>query len=257
MTQAFSYYEDLSIRENLDFVARIYGVPDRRGAVARSLERLGLQHRSGQLAGELSGGWKQRLALAASLIHRPQPASPRRADGRGRPQGPPGILGRDPPPLGGGDHGPRHDALHGRGGALPPDRLPRLREPAGQGHRGRGHRSRGAHHLGGDRAGPAGAGRALRGRPGVEQVVPFGNTLHVSGRDAAALEAAIAGFRGAGSRMETHPVRPGGRLHRPDGRGEGQLCLRPRPRAASPSPGSGPWCSRSSSRCGGTGSRSR
>ena len=72
MTQRFSYYEDLSIRENLDFIARIYAVPDRRQAVARSLDRLGLANRSHQLAGELSGGWKQRLALAACLIHEPQ-----------------------------------------------------------------------------------------------------------------------------------------------------------------------------------------
>ena len=72
MTQRFSYYEDLSIRENLDFIARIYGLPDRQAAVRQSLERLGLQNRSSQLAGELSGGWKQRLALAACLIHRPR-----------------------------------------------------------------------------------------------------------------------------------------------------------------------------------------
>jgi ABC-2 type transport system ATP-binding protein len=71
MTQRFSFYEDLSIRENLDFVARIYGIADRRGAVDRSLERLGMRERSRQLAGELSGGWKQRLALAACLIHTP------------------------------------------------------------------------------------------------------------------------------------------------------------------------------------------
>jgi ABC-2 type transport system ATP-binding protein len=72
MTQRFSYYEDLSIRENLDFIARIYGIPDRDLAVKRSLERLGLEARSAQLAGELSGGWKQRLALAACLIHKPR-----------------------------------------------------------------------------------------------------------------------------------------------------------------------------------------
>ena len=72
MTQRFSYYEDLSIRENLDFIARVYDVPNRLAAVEQSLERLGLQHRSAQLAGQLSGGWKQRLALAACLIHSPQ-----------------------------------------------------------------------------------------------------------------------------------------------------------------------------------------
>src|SRR3954467_10901964 len=55
MTQKFSYYEDLSIQENLDFTARVYDVPDRAGAVQRSLERLGLANRSRQLAGQLSG----------------------------------------------------------------------------------------------------------------------------------------------------------------------------------------------------------
>ncbi len=72
MTQRFSYYEDLSLRENLDFIARIYDVPDRAAAVQRSLDRLGLQGRRHQLAGQLSGGWKQRLALAACLLHTPQ-----------------------------------------------------------------------------------------------------------------------------------------------------------------------------------------
>jgi ABC-2 type transport system ATP-binding protein len=72
MTQRFSYYEDLSIRENLDFVARVYDVPNRRQAVEDSLERLGLGGRQRQLAGQLSGGWKQRLALAACMLHHPR-----------------------------------------------------------------------------------------------------------------------------------------------------------------------------------------
>src|SRR5438874_11614941 len=72
MTQRFSFWEDLSIEENLDFVARMYGVKNRREAVRRSLDQLGLAERKDQLAGELSGGWKQRLALAACLIHRPK-----------------------------------------------------------------------------------------------------------------------------------------------------------------------------------------
>ena len=72
MTQRFSFYEDLSIAENLDFVARMYAVKNRREAVERSLERLGLAERQQQLAGQLSGGWKQRLALAACLIHQPK-----------------------------------------------------------------------------------------------------------------------------------------------------------------------------------------
>ena len=72
MTQKFSFWEDMSIRENLDFVARMYGVPQRRLAVDKALEDLGLTGRSNQLAGELSGGWKQRLALAACMLHDPE-----------------------------------------------------------------------------------------------------------------------------------------------------------------------------------------
>ena len=72
MTQRFSFYEDLSISENLDFVARMYSLKDRREAVRESLDQLGLAKRKDQLAGELSGGWKQRLALAACMIHQPK-----------------------------------------------------------------------------------------------------------------------------------------------------------------------------------------
>ena len=72
MPQRFGLYEDLSIRENLDFVARLYGVPEARRTVGQTLERLGLAERARQLAGQLSGGWKQRLALAACLLHAPR-----------------------------------------------------------------------------------------------------------------------------------------------------------------------------------------
>jgi len=72
MTQRFSLWEDLTIRENLDFVARMYGMRERRAAVARALDELGLGERQHQLAGALSGGWKQRLALAACMLHRPR-----------------------------------------------------------------------------------------------------------------------------------------------------------------------------------------
>jgi ABC-2 type transport system ATP-binding protein len=72
MTQRFSLYEDLSIAENLDFIGRIYGLTNRRRRVDEALERLGLGKRRGQLAGTLSGGWKQRLALAACLLHDPR-----------------------------------------------------------------------------------------------------------------------------------------------------------------------------------------
>jgi len=72
MTQRFSFWEDLSIRENLEFVARLYGVADARARVDQTLQRLGLEKRQDQLAGQLSGGWKQRMALAACLLHDPQ-----------------------------------------------------------------------------------------------------------------------------------------------------------------------------------------
>jgi len=72
MTQRFSFWEDLTIRENLRFIARMYGMPDGREKVEQALQQLGLAKRANQLAGALSGGWKQRLALAACLLHDPQ-----------------------------------------------------------------------------------------------------------------------------------------------------------------------------------------
>ncbi|CAN5572394.1 hypothetical protein BH11PSE7_BH11PSE7_25810 [soil metagenome] len=72
MTQKFGWYEDLSIRENLEFIARLFQIPQRAQAVDEALSQLGLVERRGQLAGSLSGGWKQRLALAGCLIHKPR-----------------------------------------------------------------------------------------------------------------------------------------------------------------------------------------
>jgi ABC-2 type transport system ATP-binding protein len=71
MTQRFSFWEDMSIRENLEFVARLYELNDIRARVDHTLEQLGLVARQRQLAGQLSGGWKQRMALAACLLHDP------------------------------------------------------------------------------------------------------------------------------------------------------------------------------------------
>ena len=72
MTQKFSFWEDLTIRENLEFVAQLFEMPNRKEAVDRALENLGLQGRAKQLTGALSGGWKQRLALAACMLHSPE-----------------------------------------------------------------------------------------------------------------------------------------------------------------------------------------
>ena len=72
MTQKFSLWEDLTIGENLDFVARMYGMERRRDVVTQAIDKLGLAARRDQLAGSLSGGWKQRLALAACLLHQPK-----------------------------------------------------------------------------------------------------------------------------------------------------------------------------------------
>jgi ABC-2 type transport system ATP-binding protein len=71
MTQSFSLYQDMTIEENLTFIARVYGLENRRQVVDQALDDLGLQDRRGQLAGALSGGWKQRLALACATTHRP------------------------------------------------------------------------------------------------------------------------------------------------------------------------------------------
>src|SRR5450432_1566096 len=72
MTQRFSFWEDLTIRENLNFIARMYGMKNARPKVDEALAHLGLDARANQLAGALSGGWKQRLALAACMLHNPQ-----------------------------------------------------------------------------------------------------------------------------------------------------------------------------------------
>jgi ABC-2 type transport system ATP-binding protein len=195
MTQRFSYYEDLSIRENLDFIARVYDVPDRRAAVQQSLERLGLENRSAQLAGQLSGGWKQRLALAACLIHSPQ------------------LLLLDEPTAGVDPKARREfwDEIH----ALAATGLTVLITTHYMDEAERCHRL--AYLAYGNLLARgtvpeviASAGlttwtvtgphlrkiaEALRALSGVEQVVAFGNTLHVSGRDAARLDAAIASVR--------------------------------------------------------------
>ncbi len=195
MTQRFSFYEDLTIEENLDFVARVYALPDRRQAVAHSLENLGLQDRRRQLTGQLSGGWKQRMALAACLLHRPR------------------LLLLDEPTAGVDPRARRDfwDEIHGLAGrgltflitthymdeAESCDRLAYL--------------SQGRLLVDGtadDVIAKAGLATwsvsgpdlviladALRDLPGITQTAMFGRKLHVSGSDAGALERAIAPFK--------------------------------------------------------------
>jgi ABC-2 type transport system ATP-binding protein len=195
MTQRFSFYEDLSIRENLDFVARMYGVKDREKTVGDSIKRLGLAGREQQLAGQLSGGWKQRLALAACLIHGPK------------------LLLLDEPTAG-VDPKARRDfweQIH----QLAAEGLTFLITTHYMDEAERCHRlayiaygnllTHGtvqevveSAHLTtwsvkeGDLLKLAGE---LRGKTGVHQAVAFGSSLHVSGGDAEALEKAIAPYR--------------------------------------------------------------
>jgi ABC-2 type transport system ATP-binding protein len=195
MTQRFSFYEDLSIAENLDFVARMFAVPDRRAAVRFSLERLGLLDRQRQLAGQLSGGWKQRLALAACLIHWPK------------------LLLLDEPTAGVDPKARREfwEQIHD----LAADGLTCLITTHYMDEAERCHRlayiaygkllTHGTVQEVIDHAGlttwlVAGPdlhrlATTLRARAGVNQAVAFGNRLHVSGDDEAALSEAIAPFK--------------------------------------------------------------
>lgn len=202
MTQRFSFYEDLTIEENLDFIARIYGVNARRDAVRASLENLGLTARRAQLAGQLSGGWKQRLALAACMIHKPA------------------LLLLDEPTAG-VDPKARRDfweEIH----RLASEGLTVLITTHYMDEAERCHSlayiaygnllTRGTVEEVIRQSGLAtwqitGPGlwelaEQLRGQRGVEQVVPFGATLHVSGRDAQALEFALQPWMTNGYRIE-------------------------------------------------------
>ena len=195
MTQRFSLWEDLTIRENLDFVARMYGMKERRSAVAETLKKLNLEERQDQLAGTLSGGWKQRLALAACLIHDPE------------------LLLLDEPTAGVDPKARREfwEQIH----QLAAEGLTFLITTHYMDEAERCHRlayiaygqllTSGTVQEVVDGAAlttfevrgpdlPRLAGE-LRGRDGVQQAVAFGNALHVSGDDAAALERAIAPWR--------------------------------------------------------------
>ncbi|WP_407160583.1 ABC transporter ATP-binding protein [Bradyrhizobium sp. STM 3557] len=195
MTQRFSLYQDLSVRENLEFVARLYGMPDARGAARDMVKRLGLSGREQQLAGELSGGWKQRLALGACTLPNPE------------------LLLLDEPTAG-VDPKARRDfwnEIH----ALAADGLTVLVSTHYMDEAERCHEIayiayghllvRGSveqviaqsalttYTVDGEETHKL--ADALSGRPGIDMVAPFGTSLHVSGRDKAALEASIAPWR--------------------------------------------------------------
>ena len=198
MTQRFSLYEDLSVRENLEFIGRIYGIAKPVAAARAAIERLGLTGREQQLAGTLSGGWKQRLALGACTLPSPQ------------------LLLLDEPTAG-VDPKARRDfwneihALAGEGLTVLVsthymDEAERCHEIAYIAYgellvRGTVEDVINASHLttfvvsseGGE--GLTKLGEELTGKAGVDMVAPFGASLHVSGRDAEKLAAAIAPYR--------------------------------------------------------------
>ncbi|MDB5991875.1 MAG: multidrug transporter ATP-binding protein [Herbaspirillum sp.] len=208
MTQRFSYWDDLTIRENLDFVARIYQMPNRREAVERSLESLGLKERANQLTGALSGGWKQRLALAACMLHEPQ------------------LLLLDEPTAG-VDPAARRDfweelhRLAARGISVlvsthymdEAERCHKLAYIAygkllAQGTARQVIESQNlatwaihGEHL-------SALSERLRATPGVDQTVLFGTALHVSGSDHATLEAAVK-QAAAGTALRIEPIETG------------------------------------------------
>jgi ABC-2 type transport system ATP-binding protein len=195
MTQRFSFWEDLSIAENLDFIARMYDLKNRRDSVNESLKRLGLTERRKQLAGQLSGGWKQRLALAACLIHNPK------------------LLLLDEPTAGVDPKARREfwEEIHRLAG----EGLTFLIATHYMDEAERCHRLAfilrskllvhgtvaevvsNAHLTTWAVAGPnlLEVAEQIRGRPGVEQATAFGSLLHVSGTNAPALDQAIAPFR--------------------------------------------------------------
>jgi ABC-2 type transport system ATP-binding protein len=198
MTQRFSLYQDLSVRENLEFVARLYGIRGAPDAARAMIKRLGLNGREEQLAGELSGGWKQRLALGACTLPNPQ------------------LLLLDEPTAGVDPKARREfwNEIH----ALAADGLTVLvsthyMDEAERCHEiayiAYGHLL--AHGTvddviaksalstytvtGGDLNGLS---AELAGKPGIDMAAPFGTSLHVSGRDKAALEQTIAAYRSRG-----------------------------------------------------------
>jgi ABC-2 type transport system ATP-binding protein len=209
MTQRFSLWEDLTIRENLDFIGRMYGMRTRDQAVARALDRLGLAERRDQLAGTLSGGWKQRLALAACMLHEPR------------------LLLLDEPTAGVDPKARRefwqeiHDLAAAGITVLvsthymdEAERCHRLAYLAfgrllvsGTAEEIVARRGLGAWAV----TGPdlAAIARPLEALAGVDHVTAFGNMLHITGRNAADLNAAMTAAASAHRAYRFEPVAPG------------------------------------------------
>jgi ABC-2 type transport system ATP-binding protein len=196
MTQKFSFYEDLTVFENLDFVAAVYEMPDRAKAVRDIMERMGLIDRRDQLAGQLSGGWKQRLALAACVLHQPK------------------LLLLDEPTAGVDALARRQfwDLIHDMAGEGltvlvsthymdEAERCKRIVYLANgrivvQGSADEVSRQSGLITFEASGEGIDEAARALRHKDGVEAAAVFGRALHVAGTDGAALTRAIHAIDG-------------------------------------------------------------
>jgi ABC-2 type transport system ATP-binding protein len=205
MTQRFSFWDDLTITENLDFVGSIYDIPNRREVVRKTIEDLGLSGRAKQLAGELSGGWKQRMALAACMLHQPR------------------LLLLDEPTAGVDPKARRDfwDELQ----VLAANGISVLVSTHYMDEASRCHKL--AYIAYGKLLAQGTAAEViqqqnlttwaihgselihlqddLRGKPGVEQTVIFGDGLHVSGRDAGALEKSVTSAVGA-KNLRAEPV---------------------------------------------------
>ena len=205
MTQKFSFYEDLTVVENLDFVASVYEMADRAKAVGDIMARMGLADRRDQLAGELSGGWKQRLALAACVLHQPK------------------LLLLDEPTAGVDALARRQfwDLIHDMAGEGltvlvsthymdEAERCKRIVYLAGgqivvQGSADEVSRQSGLITFEASGEGIDDAARALRQRAGVEAAAVFGRTLHVAGTDRAALKEAVDSVGGDLAWREVEP----------------------------------------------------
>ncbi len=195
MTQRFSLYQDLSIRENLEFVARVFGLPNPAQSAREAIERLGLGGREEQLAGELSGGWKQRLALGACILPAPD------------------LLLLDEPTAGVDPKARREfwNEIHN----LAAEGLTVLVSTHYMDEAERCHEiayiaygellARGTVEAVVQQSGLTtwtvsgpnlhDLAERLTGMAGVEMVAPFGSSLHVSGRDVDALDKALAPFK--------------------------------------------------------------